>query len=159
MIITTIFETWKDTFWNHREPFLERTFQLDVPNNHNSHDLMYMKEFQKSSLGVFKTHYHAFKPSLDEIKNSKIENLQSVEDLRQFLIKDCSTLFQVPFEPESRVAFYREIERAYPNLPNFPEFNDIVRTLRISKDSSIHASSYFRDEVVLLKQTFYESRV
>lgn len=158
-MILNIFEKFKDSFWNYRSPFLEKTFQLDVPDNHNSHDPMYIEKFQKSSLDVFKTHYHAFKPSLDEIREFKTANLRSVEDLRQFITQDCNTLFQVPFEPESRVAFYREIDRAYPSLSNFTKFNDIVHTLSRPNDSLIHASSYFRDETVLLQQTFSESRV
>ena len=154
-----MFKTLKNNFWNPREPFLEKTFELDVPNHHNVYDSMYMKEFKKSALDVFKTHYHAFKPSLDEIKAFKIENLQSVEGLREFITRDCNTLFQVPSDLESRVAFYREIDRAYPNLPNLTKFNDMLHTLSISNDSSIHASSHFRDEKALLQQTFYESRV
>jgi len=121
---------------------------------------MYIKKFQKTSLDMFKTHYNTFKPSLDEIKNFKAENLQSVDGLREFIVRDSNTLFQLPFNNESRVAFYREIDNVYPNLQNLSKFNDLAHALSRSNDPSIiHASVYFREEQSLLRQTFCESRV
>jgi hypothetical protein len=70
---------------------------------------MYIKKFQKTSFDVFKTHYKTFKPSLDEIKNFKAENLRSVDGLREFIARDSNTLFQLPSNNESRAAFYREM--------------------------------------------------
>ena len=109
---------------------------------------------------MFKTHYNSFKPSLDEIKNFRAENLQSVDGLREFIARDSNTLFQLPFNNESRVAFYREIDNAYPNLQNLSKFNDLAHALSRSNDPSIiHASVYFREEQSLLRQTLCESRV
>jgi hypothetical protein len=147
------------TFRRYKEPILEKTFQIEALNDSNEKNNLLIENFGMNLLDVFKEHYNKFRPVLNEIKTSKIENLESVKDLKQFISGDCHTLFQLPFNNESRNAFYREIDAAYPNLPKFSKFNEIIHSLNGSNDPSVNTSIYFRDEVELIQQTFCESRI
>lgn len=148
-------------FKKYKEPFLEKTFQLEVLNNHNQNDNMFMEKLKMNSLDIFKEHYNKFKPVLDDIKALRTEDLDCREDIVIFITKDCNTLFRLPFDKELRNAFYRQVDGAYPNLPNFSKFNEVIYALNGLNDPSVHASIYYMDEnnLRVLQQTFGDSRV